>query len=256
MKRFAVNSFGAALIAAIIAVPAAAQDAPAAQDLPAAADIIAKYQVAVGGADVLDGRTSMHSTGDVSIPAAGMSAEFEAWQARPNRSAMRATIAGFGEIRTGYTGDVAWSVNPMEGPRVMEGGEAAQSADESTFDWQLRRSDGVESMTTVELTTMGGHECHRVRVEWKSGRESFDCYSTESGLIVGSTARQETNMGIVEAVTLYDNYTEFEGLKVPGRITIQTMGVEQIITLRSVSFNGVPDSVFEAPAEIRALIRP
>lgn len=256
MKRFAVHSLGAALIAATMTAPAAAQDAPAAQNLPAAADIIAKYQAAVGGADVLDGRNSMHSTGEVSIPAAGMKADFEAWQARPNRSAMRATIAGFGEIRTGYTGDVAWSVNPMEGPRVMEGGEAAQSADESTFDWQLRRSDGVESMTTVELTSMGGQECYKVRVEWKSGRESFDCYSTGTGLIVGSTARQETNMGIVDAVTLYDDYTDFDGMKVPGRVTIQTMGVEQIITIRTVTFDEVPDSVFEAPAGIRALIKP
>lgn len=256
MKRFAARTLGVALTAAVMSVPATAQDAPAAQNLPAAADIIAKYQAAIGGVDVLDGRTSMHSTGDVSIPAAGMTAQFEAWQARPNRSAMRATIAGFGEIRTGYTGDVAWSLNPMEGPRVMKGGEAAQSADESTFDWQLRRSDGVAAMTTVELTSMGGHECHRVRVEWKSGRESFDCYSTETGLIVGSTARQETNMGIVEATTLYDSYTEFDGMKVPGRVTIQTMGVEQIITVRTVTFNTVPDSVLEAPAEIRALIRP
>lgn len=256
MKPFAVRTLGAALIAVAMTVPVAAQDAPAAQNLPAAADIIAKYQAAVGGSDVLDGRTSIHSTGDVAIPAAGMTAQFESWQSRPNRTAMRATIAGFGEIRTGYTGDVAWSVNPMEGPRVMEGGEAAQSADEATFDWQLRRSDGVAAMTTVELTSMGGHECHKVRVEWKSGRESFDCYSTESGLIVGSTAQTESNMGIVEAVTLYDDYTDFEGMKVPGRVTIQTMGFEQIITVRTVTFNGVPDSVFEAPAEIRALIRP
>lgn len=256
MKQSTARSVGAALIAAAMSAPAAAQDAPAPQNLPAAADIIAKYQAAVGGIDVLDGRSSMHSTGEISIPAAGMAAEFEAWQARPNRSAMRVTIGGFGEIRTGYTGDVAWSLNPMEGPRVMEGGEAAQSADESTFDWQLRRSDRVEGMTTVELTSMGGQECHKVRVEWKSGRESFDCYSTETGLIVGSTARQETNMGIVEAVTLYDDYTEFEGMKVPGRVTIQTMGVEQIITIRNVTFNGVPDSVLEAPAGIKALIKP
>lgn len=251
MKMITAVVLGAVLLGA----PATVTEV-AAQDLPPAAELVAKYQAAVGGGDALAAHTSIHSVGEIAIPAAGMTAEFEAWQSRPNRTAMRATLPGFGDIRSGYTGDVAWSMNPMEGPRVMEGGEAAQTADESVFDWQLRAGDHFESMTTVELTSMGGKECYRVRVEWKSGRESFDCYSTDTGLIVGSTARQEGNMGTVDATTLYDDYRDFKGMMMPGRVRIQTMGMEQIITIREVSFDTVPDSVFEAPAEIKALIRP
>lgn len=251
MKMINAIAIAAVLIGAPVTV------APtAAQDLPAAAELVAKYQAAIGGVEALAARTSVRSVGQVAIPAAGMTASFEAWQARPNRTAMHAVLPGFGDLRSGYTGDIAWSVNPMEGPRVMQGGEADQTADEASFDWQVRSGDRFESMTTVALTTMAGQECYRVRVLWKSGRESFDCYSTDTGLIVGSTARQESNMGAVDATTLYADYKDFSGVMMPSRVTIQTMGMEQIITIREVTFDQVPDSVFEAPAEIRALIRP
>jgi hypothetical protein len=225
-----------------------------AQDLPDARDIVARYQEAVGGATVLDGRTSMHARGQFSMPAAGLVAPFESFSARPNRVAMRIEIPGFGEIRSGYTGEVGWSMNPAEGPRVMQGAEAVQAADDAHFESTLRLPGAIESVTTVERTRLGGRDCIKVQVVWKSGRESFDCYSSETGLLVGTMTKQESPMGTIDAVTLYDDYRDFRGVRMASRITIQAMGVEQVLTLDEVSYDAVPDSAFEPPAQIKALI--
>jgi hypothetical protein len=238
---------------AVVLLAAGAAGA-AAQDLPAADAVLARYQQAVGGADVLAAHSSMHSRGELSMPAQGLTADFEAFSARPNRSAMRVSIAGFGEIRSGFNGDVAWSLNPMEGPRVMEGKEKAQAAEESIFDSSLRLPSLIVGAETVERTKLAGRDCLKVRISWKSGRETHDCYSEETGLLVGAIATQESNMGVLESVTLYDNYREFGGVQMPTRVTVQVMGMEQIISIREVTFDSVDEAAFTPPAEIRALV--
>jgi hypothetical protein len=237
-----------------LALLAAGSADGAAQDLPDASAVIARYQQALGGADVLAAHQSMHAVGELSMPAQGLTAAFETFSARPNRSAMRVAIAGFGEIRSGFTGDVAWSLNPMEGPRVMDGKERDQAAEESVFESTLRPPALIESAETIERTRIGGRACLKVRVVWKSGRETHDCYSEETGLLVGSLSRQETNMGVLESTTVYDDYRQFGGVLMPARISIQVMGMEQVITIRDVRFDEVGDDAFTPPAEIRALI--
>jgi hypothetical protein len=225
-----------------------------AQDLPSATDVLARYRAAVGGEAAYANRKSMHSTGEFAMPAAGIRADFEGYSVRPNRTAVRISIPGFGEFRTGYTGDVAWAIDPVEGPRLLRGAEAAQLADGAVFESTLRPAALLESATTVERTTIGGRNCLKLKLVWKSGRESFDCFSEETGLLVASQERSETSMGMIDSVALYDDYRDFNGMKIATRTTVQRMGIEQIMTVREVHFDSVPDSALELPAEIKALI--
>jgi hypothetical protein len=251
MKRLLHSSAAAAVLYVILAGSAAGVRA---QELPDAKDVIARYQEAVGGAAVLQRHTSMHARGKFAMPALGITGELESFAARPNRSAMRVEVPGFGEIRAGYTGAVGWSMNPAEGPRLMQGGEAQQMADESHFESSLRLPELITSAATVEHTKLGGRDCIKVQLTWKSGRETFDCYSEETGLLVGTMAKQESAMGTVDAVTLYDDYREFEGVRMATRITVQVAGMEQVLTLHEVTYDSVPESAFEPPAQIKALI--
>lgn len=244
----ALRNAGAALVMCMLA------SAGHAQALPEAKQLIERYREVTGAAKYADLR-SMHATGEFSIPAAGMTGELEVWSARPNRSALRVSIGGFGEVRSGYTGEVGWSMNPMEGPRLLSGAEGAQAADEAHFDSHLRPESLITSATTVEKTHMGGVECYKVKLVWKSGRETHDCYGVDSGMLVASTGKTESSMGAIESVILYTDIKEIEGIKVPTRMSTQMMGAEQIIVLKEIHFNKVDDAAFEPPAEVKALIR-
>jgi hypothetical protein len=251
----ALNRRARSAAALVLAAVAAGSAAPLqAQDLPAGSTLVARYQEAVGGADALARYNSIHAVGEVAVPAQGLVGSLDSYSARPDRAAMVVSIAGFGEIRSGYTGADAWSLNPAEGPRLLQGAERTQAIEEAAFESALRPAELITSATTVERTKLAGRDCIKVRLVWKSGRETHDCYSEETGLLVGSLARQETHMGTIDAVTLFEDYREFGGITMPVRVVIQVMGIEQVITIRDVTFDSVPDSVFEPPAEIRALI--
>ncbi|HUF50801.1 MAG TPA: hypothetical protein VMN60_08210 [Longimicrobiales bacterium] len=239
---------GATLVALAFSSPVAAQA------LPEAKDVLARYREAAGMAKYAAVK-SMHATGEFSIPAAGMTGQLEVWSTRPNRTAMKVTIAGFGEIRSGFTGEAGWSINPMEGPRLMEGAEGKQAADEADFESHLRPDARIASATTVEKTTLDGTECYNVKIVWKSGRETLDCFGTQDGLIVASAGTNETAMGALQATTLMADYRLIDGVRIPTRLTTRIMGAEQIIVLRDIHFNMDVEAALEPPAEIKALIR-
>ena len=231
--------------------PAAAQSAA---QLPAAKELIAKFVKATNATTVMSKHQSVRSKGRFEVPAAGLSGDVEITQARPNKSLVRITIAGVGQVEQGFDGTTAWEINPMQGPRVKSGKELEAVREESVFGESARQGPNVTSAETVEKTEMNGEACYKVKIVWKSGRETFDCYSAASGLLVASTGKQETPMGAIDVTNLISDYKEFGGQKVATRLTQQVMGAEQVLTILSVEYDPADATSFEMPAAIKALV--
>ena len=85
--------------------------------------------------------------------------------------------------RRGYDGTTGWSINPMEGPRLVEGDELRQMRDDADRRALIRDAALIASMETVERTEMNAQACYRVRIVWKSGRETTDCYALVPDMI-------------------------------------------------------------------------
>ncbi len=242
----------AAPVVLLLMVPATLS-AQAQAPLPPAKDLLARHIAAIGGEDAIRKRTAVHTVGEFSLPAMGLSGPLEAFQATPNKYVARVSIANVGEVRRGFDGTTGWSIHPAEGPRLLEGAELSELRDESDLRSTLRDSALVASMETVEKTEMGGTACYRVKLAWKSGRETTDCYAVDTGLLVGTTRVLSSPMGPVDVITLYSDYTAFGPIKLPASTRQQIMGQEQVLKYTSVEFGAVDPSVFELPPEIKAL---
>ncbi|HLM66895.1 MAG TPA: hypothetical protein VK358_05165 [Longimicrobium sp.] len=238
----------------VLAGAAVLAAAPArAQELPAARQIVDAYVNAIGGTQAIARAQHRHMKGEMSMPAAGMTMTMEIWQARPNKMTMVMEIPGMGEMKSGYDGTTAWSVNPMQGPRILEGAELEQTLRQSDFDANLRFEHLFPTMETVERTEMGGRSCYRVRMVAANGDESFGCFDTETKLLLGMTSRNESEMGVIESTTTFHDYRDFGGIKMPARTTISVMGQEMEMIIKELDTSPVPESQFALPAEIRAL---
>lgn len=242
-----------AFLGLTLACTAGGQQA-AAQDMPSGREVVDRYLEAVGGEEAMRESRSWKATGGFAMPSAGLGGTLEAYQA-PNRMFARINVPGIGELLRGYDGSVAWSLNPLEGPRILEGKEAAQTVEEASPGAALRDATVVTSLETLERATMNGEECWRVKVTWKSGRETFDCYSVASGLMVATTGKAETNMGAIDYTTTVHDYKQFGPLLMPTRVVQQLLGQEQVVTTESIEFGPVDTSLFELPPQIAALVR-
>lgn len=227
-----------------------AQSAP----LPPATALLAKYADAVGGPAYLAAK-SVVMKGGMSMPAAGINATFELTQVSPNQMSMVTDIPGMGKIQAGYDGTTAWSMDPMQGARVLAGEELAQIQDESDRRAAVRAPEMFAAVETVSDTTMNAERCFLVKLTWKSGRESFDCYSAASGLVVASRSIQKTAMGDIPVVTLFSEYKKFGPVTVATKTVQEAMGTQQVLTIASVELGGDGVTITPPPA-IQALAKP
>ncbi len=224
-----------------------------AQQLPSAQAIITKYAAAINGSAIMNAK-SIVTKGGMSMPSAGINGDIVMTQAGQNQMQMVTTIAGMGEIQAGFDGTIAWSADPMQGPRILTGKEMEQIRDESDRRTTVRDAQLFTSMTTVADTTMNGEKCFEVKLVWKSSRETFDCYSAASGLLVGSRSVQATSMGAVPVVTLYNDYKKFGDVMAATKTTMEMMGQQQILTITSIELgNG---AVITPPPAVLALAKP
>jgi hypothetical protein len=254
MKHTPLSLAGAARRAGIalclaLALPLVA----AAQQLPPAKQVIDRYVEAVGGREAIARHRFRSMETEMSMPALGMTMPMKMVMAAPNRIVTTAEMPGAGTLRSGYDGSVGWQVNPMTGPSLMSGPELEQIAQTADFFGLLNYDKLYRSMETTERTELNGRPCYRVKLTTATGRESWQCFDTETGLMVANGGKQESQMGSMEVTSLLSDYREFDGIRMATRSTSKMMGQDMTMTVKSVSHAPVDASVFALPAEIQAL---
>jgi hypothetical protein len=226
-----------------------------AQALPPARQIIDKYVAAVGGRDALMKHNSRHIVMTVEIPQAGVKAQGESFTARPDKALEKMNIPGMGELMEGFDGTTAWSVNPVQGPRLISGKQLEQRRHRASFDATLHQEESIKSLETVELADFEGKKAYKVKVTRTNGDESFEYFDVDSGLLVGSTMTMDTEMGQVTSNTVLSDYKEFDGVRMPTKVVVRSsVGPEFITTIDAVHHNVVPPTTFDLPAQIKALV--
>ena len=228
--------------------------AAAGEELPDARSLIEQHIEAIGGRDAVLAQTESTLIGKFSIPAAGMSGALTVASRASGERISVIELPGLGEMRNGYSKAVAWSIDPFLGPRLIEGEELAALVERSEPGAVLRDEEFLEGARTVGRTELGGQDCYRVELSWKSGRSSHDCYAVDSGLLIAMESVETSPMGEVESLTLFGEYREMHGVKLPGVTTVRVMGQDQVLTVDELRL-GAPDAaLFEVPAPIRTLL--
>ncbi len=191
--------------------PAAINSPATAQELPDADALIERYVEAIGGRDAHLAPASIRFSGTLSIPAMGLTGSFELLQIPDVGSRMSSSLPGVGELMVGFDGQVGWSVDMLTGPQLMEGDELEHMGERALAAAAFRDRALVPERETVGTLQLPEGACYRVRLGWRSGRETFDCYHRESGLLLRSEDVQVTELGEIPSVTDYSYYREFQG---------------------------------------------
>jgi hypothetical protein len=248
-----VLTFGASALAQT--PPAApAQEKPAG-DLPSAQSIIDRHVAATGGAAAIKQRKSSHATGTISAPSMGLTGTVEIFAMRPNKMLVKQSIAGIGEAAEGFDGTHAWSKSAVTGPMLVTGPELEQKKLDYDFEAALDPGKRYSSMKTLEKTTFDGREVYKLSLTRKEGGEDIDFYDVKTGLKAGSINTRKGPMGEMTVTSTITDYKKFGDVLVPTTIKQALPGMEMVVTFSKFEFDTVAPSVFELPAEIKALIK-
>jgi len=245
------NSLGRsfALAAVALAMTAGAADA---QQLPPAQQIVDKYVEAIGGRAVIARQRHRRIVSESTMPAMGLTMSTEMLTSSPNKMVMKIDIPGMGVMSSGYDGTVAWSNNPMQGPRVLDGSELKEAVRGADFSGSIDYT-GHRSETLGEMT-VAGRPCWNLKMTHiATGMEQENCFDKESGLLVRTSTKTQGPTGETQVVAVLSEYKDFGGIKMATRSVLSINGQEMTGTVKSVSYDPIDASAYALPAEIRAL---
>ncbi len=126
---------------------------------------------------------------------------------------------GMGAMNQGYNGEIGWSDNPMTGAQLLDGDQLAGMKLQADFYAPLNYSKHFTSMETVEETDFNGQAAYKVKLVNAAGKESFQYFAKDGGLLLGSQGVQAGPMGESEVKTSFSDYKDFGGAKIPGKVT-------------------------------------
>ncbi len=235
---------------------AAAPEPPPPPELTEEQKIIARYVEASGGEDAIRAHTSMTIKGGFEMPAMGMSGEATAYSMAPDKTVVIISIPGFGENVQAYNGEIGWAEDPMQGARVLDGAELAQTKRDARFYAQLEYDELFPEQTAVGETEWNGQTVHQLDLVDADGNESSQYFAADTGLLIGMETTQTSEMGTMEVTITMSDYKDFGGLMLPTstNINLAAMGIEFTQTVDSVTFDDVEPSVFEPSDAIKALL--
>jgi len=225
--------------------------------LPDARSLVEGHIAASGGQSALERQMNSTMTGRFAMPAAGMEGQITLYSRTPTERAIEIDLPGIGLIQSGYSDGQAWSVDPFMGPRLMSGAELKMQIESNEPGALMRSDEFVDSMQTVGMAEYDGKACYEVDVVWKSGRESSDCYSVDSGLLLASEGRVESPMGVMETMTVFSDYKTYESdgveLILPAMTEVTTMGQQQQLIIDAIVLGSPADEYFDLPPAIVTL---
>ncbi len=208
------------------------------------------------------GVKTMRLTGTMSMPAQGINATMNIFIAKDQGMRLDMEIPGIGSFEQGISGDVAWSNNMMEGPKIIEGDEAKQLFKQldlyADLNWEKYYQSitfkGQETITLPDDTEMQTNVLELVSID--NGTVSTQYYNADTGLLAKAVSTVAIPGGGEMPSTAYTTkYREIEGLMIPFKTVSSSGPMKQIIEFSEVLVNDeIKDGELDLPEDIKELL--
>lgn len=242
---------------------ARAQDA-AAVHTPTAASVIERYFEVTNFPSSVEEGKMLTLKGRLELVGMGLTGTFEQSQAVPPRSYIKMSIDGIGDLRSGFDGEVGWSLHPMTGAHLMEGDELFHARLQASVDAMLRSPEVFETIELEGSEEFEGRACHKIKLVAKPVdgmdaeatediRTKFEYYEIESGYLYATVQMAPSPMGKVETTLLTTNYEEVDGVRMPKQLLQKSEAVSMKLTVTSAEYGEADAATFALPKQIQTL---
>jgi zinc protease len=227
----------------------------AADDLPKAETLLDKFIEVTGGKSAYSKVHSQRMTGTMEFQSMGLKGKLSIYSAEPDKQYFEVNLEGIGKMQEGSTGEVAWANSAMQGPRLKEGAEKAESLARAKFNAELNWRDLYKTVETVGMETVDGKECYKVVATPKSGNPRTLWYDKDSNLMIKVSTVTASPQGDIQSDTSVSDYRKEGDVMVPHKMLVKAGPMEIIMTVESVQHNPeIPKDRFEVPDEVKALL--
>jgi hypothetical protein len=213
-------------------------------------EVMEKSIAATGGREAMSKMKSMVAKGTMEIVAMGASAVSEMYAKAPDKRVSIINVDGYGEIRNGYDGKIAWNMEPQNGLAEMKGEMAMATKRESQFNGDLRWKELYSKGEVMGKEKVGDKDCWVLKLTPNEGKPVTRYYDAESGLMMKSTATVVSPEGEAEVAVEFSDYADIgNGVKMAKTMKITMPGIGDLITkYKDVTYDvEIEDAKFAMP---------
>jgi hypothetical protein len=223
--------------------------------LPPGRDLFQRHLDAIGGEKNLRAHQSTAMEGTFALPMQGITGPLEILQGAPDLYYSSVTIPNLGKVEEGhYAGGLGWQKDPMSGPALKEGEEAADLELRARYYGDAEFDTMYTAIETVGRAVWAGEPCWQVDATLTTGRKQTHYFSEATGLKVGMTFQFPTPMGDMPANLELHDYVDDGGLKTPRRWIDRKGPIETILEMKTVVFDAPDFALPPLPADVQALV--
>lgn len=215
--------------------------------LPTVGRVLDRYVQATGGREALLRHHSMTmhwKEGPVTMVIA----------TKGGKLAQTITLPSGKEIRVGYDGNMAWSIDTAGKVKLPKGDVIKTIARDADMYYHLHVMQYFRSMAVVDVRPFDGHPCYHLEGVNNWGQPNEQFYDTTTGLLVGYHFNTAWRGGNGDATTSFADYKNFGGVLMATTVTSRDGADVSVDRLTSVTYDDVDDQAFALPEAVRQAV--
>ena len=236
--------------------PPAASASPSTSASPSAAaskprtaeQILADAVTATGGAAAWNAHKTAHYTMETTLQGMGMGGKGERFQTITDKSLTVMEMTGLGRVREGTNGKVAWSEDPLQGIRYLEGQEAEQTRIGSSWNADMHAAELFAKLEAGTEPGPDGVTLECVIATPKLGQPLRSCYDPRTHLQVSQSGVRTSPQGDMPFRATLGAWRDVGGVKIPFEMNTQLGPITTVDRLLSVTFDEpLDEKMFDPP---------
>jgi len=220
--------------------------------LKTAAEVLDRYKQVLGGADAIRRIQSRTVRGE--IEGTGISGKMRfVYYAKPFKSLFKVTRPDGAEILQGFDGNISWSLTP-QGASIDKDTPLESARRDADLQYALHQPDYFTKLELAGITDFEGRPCYWLHGTTHWGKDNNQFYDVRTGLLAGYRFQaDDSSKAIITAV--FEDYKDFGGTPVATKNTSRSGDHFQTFVYQTVTYEPLPDSLFELPGAVKALIK-
>ena len=214
--------------------------------------VLERYKQALGGAEAVQKVQSMTVHGGIESSARPGKSTF-VYYARPFKTLFKVTHPDGTEITAGFDGKTSWTITP-QGASIDKDTPVDAVRRDADLQYALHQPDYFRKLELAGATDFEGHRCYWLHGTTNWGKDNNQFYDIDTGLLVGYRFESDDASKTI-TIALFQDYKNFGGPLIATKNVSRTGERSQTFTYKSVSYEPLPDSLFELPEAVKRLMK-
>lgn len=194
-------------------------------------EVMEKAIQATGGREAAIKLTSLVAKGALEVVSMGVTAPTELYWKAPDKRTTITMVDGYGDVRQGYDGKIAWSAEPQNGVVDVTGNQLASTRREAQFNGDLRWKELYKSAEVTGKEKVGARDCWVLKFTPAEGTPVTRYYDAETFLLARTVSTGVTPEGPAEIQALFSDWRDLpNGTKAAHTVSVTLPGIGELVT--------------------------